>query len=142
MTSPSLSRARDELAFKRPAILHQDGRDAAHDFRKERRALLDQRHRDIERDQCRDHDDRVGQRIILAEQGALHGAADDQEQNEFEGRQLAERAAAGEADHDPEQEIDDRGLNDAVHECMRPLSDKPTTGNVSEPRGVPISIGT
>src|SRR5262245_43794422 len=60
----------------------------------------------IDDDEGCDHQERMRERVILPHQCPRSGAADDEEQNEVEYRQLAKRAPAGRSDYEPEDEID------------------------------------
>jgi hypothetical protein len=73
----------------------------------------------VDGDQRRDDQKGVDDREVVAEQSLLRGLADDQQQDEVEGRHLGEGAAAGKAKQDQQEQVDRTGAKDGIHAVVR-----------------------
>ena len=69
---------------KQMAIVHQDHWRAFQDAPQNRRVALGQWEANIDNDECNDQKEGICERVVLPSDGALRGAADNQEQHEIE----------------------------------------------------------
>src|SRR5688572_9490196 len=92
---------RDALLLRpiaqQPAVLDDDDGEAAHHTAEAWPSPFHPRKRHIEDDEARNHDQRVDDGVVVAEERLLRGFADDEQEDEIERRDLAERALAADA---------------------------------------------
>src|SRR5690606_1522462 len=101
--------------FVKLAHAHQDGRRAVDHPGGARRPLPEVGEGNVYREERQYKDERVHEREIVAQQRLLGRFGDDEKQDQIEGGNLCERAAAGQAYDNQQDDIDDNTADDGFH---------------------------